>query len=125
MLNDAMFSIVEDRDDSDLLLVRARRKGDIEMVFSVTNVVESDDSDYRFRIWLSRHDVKKVMANEIDRIDYDNFKNSVEDEELHDAYTKVWGVFYRIQLRKYPRKEPVYADWSEYLEQRYGQFKYY
>lgn len=117
MLNDAMFSIVEDKDDKTQLVVRARRKGDIEHVFLVDEreVNESDLSDYRYRIFVDRDRVEEVIAGEIRRIDYGNFKDSVKDKQLHDAYLQVWTAMWRLQEDLHPKTE---VWWNHYFEQK-------
>lgn len=122
-LNDAFFSIVDEKaknatskrpprrkaTDRDTLVVRARRDGDIERVFAQPAkiaghklvVEESIATDYRYRTRVPRALVKDVMAAEIDRVIYGNFKDSVEDDDLHRAYSQVWSVMFRLQ-------EPVY-----------------
>jgi len=107
--NKGFFSIVEDRNNSYNLLVRARMKGDLERVFGQflkhydLEVSETTDSDYRFRVSLPRHTVDSVISAEVDGIDYDNFKNSYRDNEeipqtirslmhyhMHDAWEAMW-----------------------------------
>jgi hypothetical protein len=91
MLNDAFLSIVKKDCPDDSLLVRARRPGDIEKVFGRrTKVIRATDADYLYRAMVSRADVDLAILREIRRIDYSNFKSSVMDKDLHDAYLKVW-----------------------------------
>jgi hypothetical protein len=98
MLNDAFLSIVQQKGMTDNLLVRARRPGDIEKVFGRrTKVSRITDADYLFRATITREDVKRAMENEVNRISYSNFKNSVEDKELHDAYMSVWTTMSKLQ----------------------------
>ena len=40
---------------------------------------------------------KKRVYNLTGRDNYDNFKNSVEDHDLHAAYARVWGIMYALQ----------------------------
>lgn len=118
-LNDAFFSIVDEKakesktrkpakrraTDRDILVVRARLKGDIERVFTQhmklagkpLEVTESALSDYRFRARVPRGIVKEVMVAEVQRITYGNFKDSVAEDDRHKAYSGVWGVMYRLQ----------------------------
>jgi len=98
-LNNAYFSIVADRNDSKKLLVRARRSGDIEKVFNVQETVDPR-ADYRFRAHIDRPLVNQVMIKQVDLINYDNFKNSVENQELHDAYMRIWSIMNKVQLRE-------------------------
>jgi len=39
---------------------------------------------------------KQVMARAVEAIDYDNFKNSVDDHVLHECYSQVWGTMHRL-----------------------------
>jgi hypothetical protein len=79
------------------LLVRARRDGDIEKLWPTAKVINSTGTDYAFRAVLPRKVVAKAIAKEAMRIDYDNFKSSVTDEALHNAYFRVWDAMATIQ----------------------------
>ena len=96
-LSSAFFSIVHKNCGPDEVLVRARRPGDIERVFPGATVKESTNTDYRYRAVLSRQAVAEVMSHEIMRLNYDNFKNSVDDDKLHSAYGAFWGIHARLQ----------------------------
>jgi hypothetical protein len=96
-LNDAFLSIVKKDCANDELLVRARRKGDIEKVFSGAVVTRYTKSDYLFRARVKVSAVSQVMINEATRINYANFKNSVKDKDLHDAYLKIWTAMAALQ----------------------------
>jgi len=104
VLNDAFFSIVQNRDDKDQFVVRARFEGDIEKVFDVDAIV-SENSDYRFRAFLPKSVVKEMLNQEVDRIDYDNFKNSVDDDVRHDVYTGIWAVLFNFQQSMFPKQK--------------------
>lgn len=112
-INDAMFSAVENRNDETEFVVRARIKGDLDRVFPAhqAKVVESEDSDYRFRIFIDRDEFKEAMLAEIDRVDYDNFKSSVYEKWRASLYTKVWAVLFNHQEREYPRKNPLWTNY--------------
>lgn len=97
MFNDCFVSIVAKDCKADELLVRSRRPGDIQKLFPKANVTEYDKSDYQFRAVVKIVDVKAAMAAEVDRIVYNNFKNSVRDHDLHNAYNAVWGVMAKLQ----------------------------
>lgn len=102
-LNNAFLSIVEpgslDRaQKGDVLMVRARRKGDIERVFGTSTVVEKrPERDYLFRAFIPRELVAIQVAAAVTSISYGNFKNSVKDDLLHKAYAAVWGIMARLQ----------------------------
>src|ERR1700743_3117202 len=97
MLNDAFLSFVSKDCKPSELLVRARRPGDIEKIFPKAKVTEYDRSDYQFRAVVPIVDVKAAMAEEVDRVVYNNFKNSVRDHDLHHAYNQVWGTMAKLQ----------------------------
>ena len=101
------FSIVQDRNDSRRVLVRARIRNDLERLLHLLDdkcdgeapeVVEMPDADYAFRIFLDKAawaKVAKVLANDID---YGNFKNAVHGEPDRDqAYMEVWSSLSRLQ----------------------------
>jgi len=101
--NKGFLSIVEDKDDPARLLVRARYEGDIERHFGEeAEVIELEFSDYRFRVFLPREEVRAVIDRELVALDYGNFKNSFDRdnvslsletrEERHDALFKVWST---------------------------------
>jgi hypothetical protein len=70
-------SIVEDRNDSRNLLVRARLRGDIERLFPKVKVQETPTADYRFRASIPR----ELVADRLGRLPYEttypNFKDAV------------------------------------------------
>ena len=110
--NKGFVSIVEDRNDPDYLLIRARIKGDLERLFEdVVNscsaeISETPDADYRFRVRLPRELVTRAIQKEVQSVDYDNFKNSYRDNEsvpaahrslCHSHMQDVWGAMLTAQ----------------------------
>jgi hypothetical protein len=59
------FSIVKDRTNSDMVMVRARVRGDLENLQCVTGVVSpiliTPSADYRFRLVVSRADLSTIL----------------------------------------------------------------
>ena len=96
-LNNAFLSIVAKECGPDELLVRARRPGDIERVFPAAKVTSRTGTDYQFRAVVSRQEVASAMCSAVESIDYDNFKSSVSDRKLHDAYAGFWNIHARLQ----------------------------
>lgn len=94
MLSDAFLSIVVHPNRRNTMVVRARKAGDIEMVFPGVRVQRTPDRDYAYRAFIRREQVAQAMADEVRRIDYGNFKNSVMDAKRHDAYLSVWSTMY-------------------------------
>jgi len=104
------------------VLVRARVKKHLTHVKAMmpSAKIETDDrADYKFRMVVPVAVWKKFLHTEVDRIDYTNFKNSVVDKELHDAYMGVWGVMYRLQpLRSRFSQIITGRGWGKRAEQR-------
>jgi hypothetical protein len=102
-LSDSFLSIVEFHDNRDILLVRARHKGDIERVFPNTEVKCTPNHDYLYRALVARDVVAEAIAEQVKRVDYGNFKNSVkgesrrERESRHKAYTRCWEAMVEWQ----------------------------
>lgn len=95
--NDSFLSIVDKAENVGCLVVRARRDGDIELLFPEAEVLKSAGTDYKFRAEIPRARVASVLAAKVKEIDYANFKNSVEDPSRHRAYAEVWRTMERFQ----------------------------
>lgn len=89
-LNNAFLSVVSKDCAPDELMVRARRKGDIERIFPGAKVTRYTKSDYLYRAPVKRTEIAAALAKVVEGIDYNNFKNSVEDDDLHDCYHAMW-----------------------------------
>jgi hypothetical protein len=81
--------VVREEQRKDHLGVRARRRGDIERVSPEMKVRETPEGDYRFRALAPRARVAPVLAARAMAISYTNFKNSVADDDRHQAYSAV------------------------------------
>jgi len=88
--NDAFISIVQDETRFERFVVRARKKEHLEVLFHDYKkaIIASYTSDYRYRLFLDKKVVKEVLVERLMDIEYPNFKNSVEDEDLHKLYEK-------------------------------------
>jgi hypothetical protein len=95
--NDFFLSVVSKDCARDELMIRARRKGDIEKIFPGAKVSRYTKSDYLYRAPVKREAVKAALCGEVDRITYDNFKSSVADKALHDSYLRVWTEMAKLQ----------------------------
>lgn len=96
-LNNAFLSVVDKAANPDNLLVRARRKGDITNVFPKATEKLTLGTDYAYRAEISRGEVAEALKKMVFDLDYSNFKNSVEDHRLHNAYSSVWTIMGRLQ----------------------------
>lgn len=98
MLSDSFLSIVEDLENKNNLLVRARRRGDIKKVFpEVEKEENTPNADYAYRASISRELVAHRISTEVLDISYPNFKDSVSDHLLHVSYLKIWQIMVNLQ----------------------------
>lgn len=96
--NNAFLSIVNSDIDPTVLMVRARRHGDLEAVFGPSvEVTTIPGRDYQFRAFIKREIVGQVIAKALVDINYGNFKGSTKDRNLHDAYMQIWHVMEDLQ----------------------------
>ena len=95
--NNAFLSIVENRDNKLELLIRARVKGDIEVIFPDADVFEDDSADYKYRAFISKNKVAARKKLTMTEINYDNFKNSVKEIQRKTAYSNVWMELRKLQ----------------------------
>lgn len=103
-LNNSFLSIVENKDNNDLLHVRGRRAGDIEAIFHNAVVLHTPTGDYKYRADIARSHVSLALADQANQIDYTNFKNSVHDSQRHYAYMKTWSAAHDLETKKYRLK---------------------
>jgi hypothetical protein len=97
IFSESFLSIVADKFDPDVLVVRARVEGDIERYFPNAAVLESAGSDYRYRASIPRKDVIITVARMIFDIDYPNYKSSLSDHRRSPWYMTVWDSMWRMQ----------------------------
>jgi hypothetical protein len=96
-LSDSFFSIVDKAVAPDCLVVRARRQGDIERHFPKATVHRTPGSDYLFRAEITREEIADRLSELVLLTDYPNFKDSVKDDKLHSAYSRIWGIMSGLQ----------------------------
>ena len=87
-------SIVAHRHQPDDLLVRARHPNHIQAVFPDAQVTFMRGADYPYRAVLGREVVQAAVAEYLCTMNYDNFKNSIEDDEYHDVCLDVWRTMW-------------------------------
>jgi hypothetical protein len=88
--NKSFLSIVEFPGEAELLWVRARFPGHIEVAFPGVDVKETPECDYRYRASVPRDSVARWMAREVQDLRYGNFKQSIAENFYHDACLSVW-----------------------------------
>lgn len=105
------YSAVAHETEPDTIHLRARFRFDLEqLLHGMTHgeIVETPDSDYRFRTDISVDDWKDILVREASDIDYTNFKEAVHEgadgcggagESVRDkAYMEVWGALAEAQV---------------------------
>lgn len=97
------------------LTIRARVRADLERLSAyvpdMSDTVESDDSDYRYRAVAKREAVMAAMATLVADIDYDNFKSEVASRQGYRraaVYGDVWDVLYGLQPSH--QTNPLFQD---------------
>jgi hypothetical protein len=95
--NDAFVSAVAG--DDNLLKVRARRKDHLINLFPdlEDKIVQTKNTDYKYRVFITRERLAEVVSKRIMDIDYGNFKASVKDWGLHNLYADFWELHYLYQ----------------------------
>jgi len=111
-LSDGWLSIVSHRDKPDHLLVRARKASHIEKYFPDESIYENSNADYPFRADVLRTDAESIIAEYMSNIQYDNFKNSVRDIQLHFAFTTVHTDMMQYGLKYRPKDNTTHIDES-------------
>lgn len=95
------YSVVQDKNDPDYLIVRARVKGDLEALCEGlgfnTTIKETPDNDYRYRIKMPRVMVSHLVSLSVSEINYPNFKDSISDKRRSPYYGSVWSAMALMQ----------------------------
>jgi len=95
---DGFYSVVHKPGDTELT-IRARVRADLERLKIhylplLSELTESDDSDYRFRAKATHIAFAKALYRIVQDIEYDNFKNTVaarQGTERAKIYSSVWS----------------------------------
>jgi len=114
-LTDSFVSIVEHREDRDLLIVRGRVSGDVSRFLGLPQrfEVETPDADYRFRIVAKRETVERAVVRAVSRVNYPSFKDAVREPWRKSLAMRVWSIWYGEQSRRSPMPEnqaPLFED---------------
>lgn len=110
MLNDAFVSLVEDRNDPELLMARARRSGDLAKAFpGIVEVFTDYPADYPYRCSISKIEAAACVGAHVMGINYPNFKDSVKEPDRKLIYSEVWRTMLDLEDC---REEPV-VPWDD------------
>ena len=101
--NKGIISVVQDRHDPERLLVRSRNKAFLQSVVEDLGheVTEDQNADYPYRLFMGRMEFMDVLLQEVEKIKYPNFKNSVVDPVLQGLYSKVWSILSVLGMGRY------------------------
>ena len=98
------FSVVEDPEHPNTLKIRARAREDLEALrdryLPDLEIVESSNTDYRFRAFVHRDEWEHAARSLAADIDYPNFKSAVAKRQGHSRagrYARVWQIMYALQ----------------------------
>lgn len=121
-------SVVQHRDKPKRVLVRARRRQDLVAVVNVWSqlfgkkgrapkIQVDSKADYTYRLNMDKAEWSKVVMSIANQIDYDNFKNSIEDGCLLSFAHHVWdagqdylGIDRYDQERIFEQNEGTYVS---------------
>jgi hypothetical protein len=104
-MDNCFVSAVEDRDDPNGLLVRARKQEHLTRLFPSKPIAITPEADYAARVFVTKAEFAAVITERITAISYPNFKNSVRDHRLHQLYSEFWTLHWRYQRNRE-------GDWS-------------
>ena len=90
-----MLSVVAHRDIPNTLMVRARSPDHITKLFPGADVKLTDNADYAYRTVIDRASFALFVINYIAEMSYDNFKNSIIEENYRNHCDQVWSTMYR------------------------------
>ena len=84
-----MVSVVQHREDPNMLLVRSREPNVLRELFkgTETRIHKLPKADYRYRALVDRDGFWDVMIRQINQINYPNFKNHLLNEKRVDMNT--------------------------------------
>ena len=100
--NHGFYSIVKILDTNpEKFWIRSRRKEHLNTYFSEERILESNGSDYQYRVEISKEELSEIFSYLPQEIDYTNFKDSIKDKPLHHAAKLVWlGVYGALDERE-------------------------
>lgn len=91
-LNTGFISVVQDRNNSERVIVRSRRPEVLVRLFPKEKILINREADYRYRVFVRRAQLGAAVCREIIGIDYPNFKDSVRDSEARGLYHAIWEL---------------------------------
>lgn len=108
-------SAVQKKPEDTKLTVRSRDKLSLVAVCRTlgvndSRIKETTDTDYEFRMLLTREQLSTFLTAQVDAVDYSNFKNRItrtRGKKWHDACMDVWFAMLNVS-----RTRPFYRHAS-------------
>lgn len=102
MTKNSFISAVQHRGKPDHVLVRARRRKDLERLFPARSeeIAHTPEADYAWRILASKKELARIVAHYIEHsLEYDNFKAAQErdNNEWPQFLGRVWQAGWEMQ----------------------------
>ncbi len=100
---DGFYSAVEDNNDTSMVAVRARVEGDLVRLIEAaqwpTDIIETFDSDYRYRVIIPKAIFGEYVMTAAEEISYGNFKDAAKKSlpGRERALMGVWSALYELQ----------------------------
>jgi hypothetical protein len=93
------YSIVinhESKSEGSEIIIRARKKDDLENLNTGRKIHVNKNKDYAYRIFVSRHLLLKLLIQLGSELDYSNFKNHIKSipsqKDKAESYGRIWSI---------------------------------
>lgn len=96
-LKDGFLALANKYCGPDELMVRARRAEHIKNVFPDVEVRYQPQYDYHYTAVVSKKDIVAMMTDRIMGLQPGSVKAGAVDEDLSNAYYKVWDIMEQMQ----------------------------
>lgn len=110
------------KDKGDLLVIRARVKGDLEAltkkyITDASPITSTPGRDYPYRVWVWVESLARAMPKIVKDITYTNFKSEVWDKQSHNReklYAQVWSVMNDAErkLKDMEKEDKKFSGWT-------------
>lgn len=103
-LNKAFLSVVQDLDNPDYLLVRARDRNHLHAILVPDeNIYTIEGSDYQYRTKMHKRTFAVLISGEIRAINYPKFKSSVKDPKYRQVLREIWSAVFSAYHDEYKK----------------------
>lgn len=105
------FSVVENRNNNEEVMVRARCIDDITRLalrLGTDPIINTPHADYPYRLICTKTAWANLMYETAEDIDYDNFKNTITKDPLRSyCYSEVWFAAQMLDDRQFDDNQVV------------------